>query len=420
MKQNHSRPESVSIQRSPLNRLISSIGTKIILPYLILTLIVAGVGAFIVVRLVAGSLQERFNNQLLDAGRIVSEEMVKQEIERLSVLQSVISTQGVAESLAAKDKDALAKLVPQIIANNNNTDAVELLDLDGQEIMGWQRPPNQSGTVGQLRSGSNYAEIEDVQRVLKGIIDEFGERRTLIGQTPNGLMIFTIGPVYQGETRVGAAMVGTYLSEEVKNLTDVAAAKITFYDTNGSVLETSLAGERQEIDEVVEQVAPTYEELLSLLRESPTRYPVIASTAENEVQLERVTVLGQEYTLAYGDWRLRNQSIGFFSVALPNNFIVSTAATSRNVLSLLFSVATIFVFVIGFVIAQRIIRPLNKLVQTSLAITQGNLSQRTGITRNDEIGSLASSFDVMTDKLERRNRELVEQASKLETILNST
>ena len=57
-------------------------------------------------------------------------------------------------------------------------------------------------------------------------------------------------------------------------------------------------------------------------------------------------------------------------------------------MSLVFSLATVAVIPIGYVIARRIIRPLNRLVQTSLAVAGGGLQQRTGIQRKDEIGRL--------------------------------
>ena len=78
--------------RQTLQKLVNSIGTKIIFPYVLLTLIVAGIGAFIVTNLVTGTLQERFDNQLLDAGRVVAEIMVDYEQERLAVLRSVAGT----------------------------------------------------------------------------------------------------------------------------------------------------------------------------------------------------------------------------------------------------------------------------------------------------------------------------------------
>ncbi len=92
--------------RSTVSKLAASIGTRIILPYLLLTLAVAAVGAYVVTNLVTGSLQERFHNQLLDSGRTVSESMVRYEQERLEILRVVAGTKGVAEGLAADDEEA--------------------------------------------------------------------------------------------------------------------------------------------------------------------------------------------------------------------------------------------------------------------------------------------------------------------------
>lgn len=412
----HPSPKILPI--SFLSRVGASIGAKIILPYLLLTLAVAGVGAFIVVKLTTDSLQERFNNQLIDAGRVVSESMVDYELERLEVLRTVAATEGVAASLAAGDRADLAARVPQIIANSN-ADAVELLDKQGREVFGWQRPPQQIGLNGETRHGADFSQLADVRLVLDGLVDEFGDKRILLSQTPYGLMLFTIGPVYQDNERVGAVLVGTYLREMVVNLTESAVARVTLYDSAGNMLETTLGGGQQAVAELLQESPEQSANVRTLLQESPQHYPVVVATADSEVPLKRIQILGHEYTLAYGDWRLRGQSLGLFSVALPSNFIVSAAATSRNLLSLLFSVATVGVFALGFVIAQRIIRPLNRLVQTSVAVTQGDLDQRTGIERQDEIGSLAQSFDLMTDRLVERNYQLLEQASKLEAILNS-
>ena len=140
-----------------LSRLATSIGTKIILPYLLLTLAVAGVGAYVLTNLVTSSMYERFHNQLLDAGRVVSESMVGYEADRLAVLRLVAGTQGVPEALAADDRTALAALVPQVVANSK-TDAVELLDNKGLEVYGWQRPPDQTGGDAEERSGADFSQ----------------------------------------------------------------------------------------------------------------------------------------------------------------------------------------------------------------------------------------------------------------------
>jgi signal transduction histidine kinase len=408
-----------SERRNALGRLAASIGTKIVLPYLLLTLAVAGVGAYVVTNLVTSSLKERFDNQLLDAGRVVSESMVQYETDRLEVLRYVTGTQGVSEHLAAAGRDELAGLVPQIAANHNMA-AVKLLDVDGTVIYGWYRRPGQGPESGQAEPpGADYSEVAEVRRVLRGEVDALGDKHVLVADEPLGQVIFTIGPVYRGEELVGAAMVGTYLQEMVAGLAESAVARVTLYDPEGNGLVTTLGRGQEGVAQDLKEPSQQYETITALLHEPENRHQFVVARAGDQVLLRQVNIMGQEYQLAYGEWRLRDQSFGLFSVALPSNFVVTTAGASRNILSLVFSVATMAVISIGFLIARRIINPLNRLVETSLAVASGDLEQRTGIRRGDEIGSLASSFDIMTDKLRARNRELMEQASKLTAILDS-
>ena len=385
-----------------------SIGTKIILPYLMLTLIVAGIGAFVISNLVASSLQERFDNQLLDAGRRVSESTVQYEESRLQTLRAVVGTVGVSDALANADATTLAQLVPQIIANNDSH-AVKLLGRDGIEVYGWQQLPNLDTAVPPESTGENLANIPEISRVLAGETDEFGDKRVVLHETNGELVLYTAGPIFLNGEQVGVVMIGDELRQMVEDLTIAAVARITIYDNNGQLLETTLGG-TQNAEDV---------ETLSRLNETSEKYLEVIATAPFETQLRDVSFLEQDYLLAFGDWRLREQSFGMFSVALSSNFILSTLATSRNQFSLIFAGATIAVLAVGFFTAQQIIQPVDKLVETALAVTAGDLERRSGIQTKDEIGKLAQTFDYMTAALGQRNQELTEQASKLEAILNS-
>ena len=399
-----------------INMPFSSIGSKIILPYFLLTLIVAAVGAFIVVNLVTSSLQERFNNQLLDAGRVVSESMVSIEAKRLAVLRQIAFTVGVAESVANSDGDALAALVPQILANSQ-VDAAALLDNDGNVVYGWLRQADSPDGV--AFAGVNLAQIEDVALALDGFVDDTGDKRAFLAETDDGPMLFTVGPLFRDGRQVGAVMVGSDVYKMAVTLTENAIARVTLYDTDGNVIATTLGDDSSGAPELLQETPPRYKAIINLLQTSAAPYEVVAETADTRVPLRQVEILNQDYQLAFGDWRLRDQSFGLFSVALPRNFIVSTAATSRNVLNLVFVLATVAVFTVGFLVARRIVRPIDQLVQTTTAVADGDLNQRTGIQRRDEIGLLAASFDRMTESLANRNQELVAQKSELSAILQS-
>lgn len=67
---------------------------------------------------------------------------------------------------------------------------------------------------------------------------------------------------------------------------------------------------------------------------------------------------------------------------------------------------------IGFWVSRQIIDPLYRLVNTSQAISAGDLEQRTGIISKDEIGILAKSFDGMTANLQERTVQL-ERANQI-------
>lgn len=399
-----------------MKRLFSGIGSKIVFPYLLLTLIVAGVGAFIVVNLVTGTLHERFNNQLLDSGRVVAESMVEYEEDRLAVLRQVALTEGVPESLINQDRQQLQFLIPQIIVNSP-TDAVVLLDQNGRTLFAWDR--STESDPGATYTNVNFAQIEDTQFVLSGSADAYGDKRVMLVETANDYLLFTIGPVRLDDEVVGAVLVGTAVRKMVVGLTESAVARVTLYNKNGQVIATTLGNGRESISELLQEPPTQYAAVLNLLAESPNRYQVVAENAETNVPLRRLEVLNQDYQLAFGDWRLRNESFGLFSVALPSNFIVNAAATSRNLLNLVFTIATVAVIMIGFVVARSIARPLNRLVDVTTDVTEGNLNQRTGIARNDEIGTLALSFDTMTERLDERNRQLVAQKSELAAILQS-
>lgn len=79
------------------------------------------------------------------------------------------------------------------------------------------------------------------------------------------------------------------------------------------------------------------------------------------------------------------------------------------VLSLVsFSIVLLIFFVVAFLIARMIDRPIKALYQGTEIITKGNLDHKVAIDSKDEIGQLSRSFDKMTDSL-KKNRLLIEK-----------
>lgn len=82
---------------------------------------------------------------------------------------------------------------------------------------------------------------------------------------------------------------------------------------------------------------------------------------------------------------------------------------------LLTALVALLVIAIGALLTARwIVRPLERLTAASTKVGQGDLSARTGIARDDEIGTVARGFDQMAERVEdmlRSERELLANVS---------
>ncbi len=82
---------------------------------------------------------------------------------------------------------------------------------------------------------------------------------------------------------------------------------------------------------------------------------------------------------------------------------------------------SIVIIVFGvFFLSRSIVSPISKLTDAAMRISGGNLSERAEVAADNEIGSLASSFNIMADRLEdeiksleRLNKELVTTQEEL-------
>jgi len=90
----------------------------------------------------------------------------------------------------------------------------------------------------------------------------------------------------------------------------------------------------------------------------------------------------------------------------------------RNILLLIIIVAAGLVIATALVLARSVTQPIVSLTGVAEAVSSGDLTRRADIDRKDEVGTLATSFNKMTDDLvdERENleRKVAERTSELE------
>src|SRR5512147_1632443 len=115
-------------------RRLANLRTELIVPYIILTLLIAMVGTFVVTRLVTSSIRERFVNQMVEASRVAADGVVRQEQKNLAALRLLVFTEGVSSALAQRDTAALQKLLLPL-ALNNHSEVITAIDRNGREVL---------------------------------------------------------------------------------------------------------------------------------------------------------------------------------------------------------------------------------------------------------------------------------------------
>jgi signal transduction histidine kinase len=374
-----------------------SIRYKVILPYLFLTLLIAVTGAYVVINLVSRSLEERLSNQLLEAGRVFSDSMVQQELAHVKTARLIAYTRGVGEAVEKGDIAQLALLAKPSMGSSN-IESLVVYDLGGHEVLHFIRESNSEITDALPQSGApTLSMVTDL--IAEKNTDSLPKRTLTTDTIDKRYYYVTLLPVAYDGRVVGALAVGTSLNTLLPQLKKTTLADIVLYDKNGQAIASTLGALGTE---------NLYARTISI---SPELYQEVVNNDET-VQGANITVDERWYRTAMGPFKIADDRLAVFSVVLPSDFVVSSNSTNRNNYIVLYSVAMIAVILIGYAVARVIITPLSKLVQTSRAISDGDLTMRARIKSNDEIGVLANTFDTMTEHLQQRTLEL-EKTNKI-------
>ncbi|HEX3020866.1 MAG TPA: diguanylate cyclase, partial [Lachnospiraceae bacterium] len=124
--------------------------------------------------------------------------------------------------------------------------------------------------------------------------------------------------------------------------------------------------------------------------------------------------------------------------AIPSSQLMGEINRNISLTILLVVLAVILSSIIYYIITRKLFMPINKLIEATNQLSQGDLSKRVEIVRNDEIGKITNSFNRMADKMyqlvnnleirvkertseiEKTNEELVRAKEDLYLILDST
>lgn len=382
------------------------VNTRITAPFLLMTVVVAGLGVFIVTQLVSSSIAERLNNQLLSSAQAASNAMVEIESEQLVALRALVFTEGIPQAISDNDVETIAERLAPIVLNNQ-LDSVIVFDSAATPIYNLGYEPFTANLISN--PVNEPVEIQGIYRVLQIETDDLGDKVVEIIEV-NGEQVFYItAPVVNDDNFiVGGIAVGFKANNVLRRLTEQALVGLIIYDMDAEIIASSLR-----LDD--EALIISGDEQIVIWNEIQINSPF------RELILNEVP-----YRTLYSSFNIRSQQVGVLAVALPTDFVVEDISISRNAFIVLFSALFFLVIVVGVLVTRSITNPINKLVDTSRAIQDGDLSRRVGLKQPDEIGELSLSFDNMAERLVARSQEVedlysqqLEETARREAILSS-
>ncbi len=368
--------------RARLSRTFAQLRIRITLPYVLLALIVSFAAAFLVTRLLAGLLENRFETALLDAGYKASDTVVRVEREQLAAWRAIAYTEGLAEVIAAGDGDNAALLSsPHVL--NAQLDCMELLDQNGAPLVAMHHLPGGAVTDYDFAPGADYARWDVVRQVLSGTVDESGDKLAALVDTGWGWVLYTAGPIQHQGRIVGVLLTGSYLDTVARRLDNAALARVSIYASGGLPLVSTLAPDDP-----------------SVLALDEARFADVLAVQGEQVLRRDVLVAERAYAEVLVPFEVRHgQDLAVMSVALPLSFVTDASNPTREYLLGLFGAATILVILAGTLVANAVVQQVQRLAAATQRVAQGDLAAHVEIRGQDEIAALAQDFNTMVAQL---------------------
>ena len=259
------------------------------------------------------------------------------------------------------------------------------------------------------------------------------QRRTVwlppyVDDAGQGLLVSANTPIYYGDDFQGFIGIDVSLSRLAQQLDALHPTPGSFallMDGQGRLIAAPpdsvdrLAGRK--LDQ--QQASPTVLLGLALKDTNSELIPVVNTALESDPGAAQISLAGQPMLVTYAPlpnlgWRLlvmvpvSEVTAGSKTVAqsIHNDGLV----TVRNTLALMgvfFLVAMLVSILLG---NQFITRPIQQMLRGVRGITAGDLTVIVPVISQDELGELATSFNLMTSQLERRTQELSQASAELQ------
>ncbi|MBM6861617.1 HAMP domain-containing protein, partial [Clostridium saudiense] len=154
------------------------------------------------------------------------------------------------------------------------------------------------------------------------------------------------------------------------------------------------------------------------------------SLSENHIdreEIQKAFIDGEGSSVRYSE--TSNVTLVYYATKINDKMVVRSSVPTSAIMIFLAGNLKYYMFIIIIVailalglsikLTRIIIYPIKELEEATAKILNGDLNNRAKVYNNDEIGSLAKSFNRMADELQVKINDSYDKQNKLEAILES-
>jgi nitrogen fixation/metabolism regulation signal transduction histidine kinase len=335
--------------------------------------------------------------------------IVNVQFEKVSQERVSSAIKAISMELNLEEKDALQKLVQT--AKIVELKRKMLLKEDGEQI-------DYAGLALQLNdikksTGLDLLEISDKQGVILASGHEPGRvglmvnsdplvRSSLRGKMQSAIVVEKLltgsylaikvsVPIEQRGEIIGS-MTGGYLINRrfLDRFRQLSSAHVILLRPDAAAI--SSLPESTDFDDTGLKLDPSYAKRALVLKES---------------HYESLNIGGENYLAGNKPLISQGKILGTMVVMVSNQVIDQTFSELRKAFISLSTIAILLAILISYLIALRITRPIESLVEGAVAIAGGNFDHKIPQTGKDEIAMLINAFNYMTHELQENQKKLV-------------
>jgi signal transduction histidine kinase len=350
---------------------------KLLVPFLILTLVIGVSGAFVLVRGLATRAQADLKGNVR---RLLGDADSLYQIDLQYLQDSVFiaaNLQGMAEAVAAGDGDRAAGLADSVRVLRVNLNLLVIADRQGRGLVELEEAdiakavPHRGGTWSGIPFVARIFDAAASERAVEGGFLAIGGQEVLA-------VARAIRPAKDAPA-VGVSISGIRLDAATQDAARRVGAGIRVFDGEQRLLAT--AG-----------LAP--------------RTPPAGTGSASRPLLARETARDGAVFSGYAPLTLEGVPIGILGVSAPVGGALASARDAAIRLAVTLALVMAALVAVGALLSRSILGQVRPLVSAHRALAAGELAARAPVLAGDELGELASGFNTMAEQLEESYRGL--------------